>query len=139
MTLKRPGASASSTQPGVPMLIVSDGRALTFDRLRGAAGAALADPQQPAWRLLDPSRDVSRFGRLMPTADPNVISIEVRDRAHPEYGVITLIFVRKAAAPGGLELVSWVSARFAEQADDDSTCRIISMESGRAGQHVQVE
>jgi outer membrane lipoprotein-sorting protein len=33
----------------------------------------------------------------------------VRDRGHPEYGVMTLVFVRRAGAPGGLELASWVS------------------------------
>jgi len=33
----------------------------------------------------------------------------VRDRTHPEYGVITLIFTRKASAPGGLELSYWVA------------------------------
>ena len=31
-----------------------------------------------------------------------------KDAKKPEYGVITLIFVRDAAAPGGLELNSWV-------------------------------
>ena len=63
----------------------------------------------PAGALLDPNRDLSRFGRLQPTADANVVSIEVRDNGHPEDGVITLIFVRKAGAPGGLELSSWVA------------------------------
>ncbi|MGC4090202.1 MAG: hypothetical protein QM756_20450 [Polyangiaceae bacterium] len=38
-----------------------------------------------------------------------MLSVEVRDRKHPEYGVITLIFMRKASAPGGLELVNWVA------------------------------
>ena len=36
-------------------------------------------------------------------------SIEVRDPKRPEYGRITLIFMRKASAPGGMELVSWVA------------------------------
>jgi hypothetical protein len=47
--------------------------------------------------------------RLQPTADPEVVNIEVRDRSHPEYGVITLIFLRKASAPGGPRTVSWVA------------------------------
>ena len=33
----------------------------------------------------------------------------MRDTEHPEYGIITLIFVRKASAPGGLELSYWVA------------------------------
>jgi outer membrane lipoprotein-sorting protein len=63
----------------------------------------------PLGALLDPNRDVSRFGRLQPTGDPNVVSVEIRDSRHPEYGVITLVFVRNASAPGGLELTSWVA------------------------------
>jgi len=43
------------------------------------------------------------------TNNSNVVSIEVSDPNKPEYGVITLIFVRKSAAPGGLELASWVA------------------------------
>jgi outer membrane lipoprotein-sorting protein len=35
--------------------------------------------------------------------------MEVRDRAHPEYGVITLVFIRKAGVPGGMELSNWAS------------------------------
>ncbi|MCB2078606.1 MAG: outer membrane lipoprotein carrier protein LolA, partial [Novosphingobium sp.] len=63
----------------------------------------------PLGALLDPSRDVGKYGKLIPTGNPNVISVEVRDTKHPEYGIITLVFVRKPSAPGGLELVSWVS------------------------------
>ena len=38
-----------------------------------------------------------------------VVSIEVHDPKHPEYGRITLIFTRGGSAPGGMELVSWVA------------------------------
>ena len=63
----------------------------------------------PLGALLDPGRDVSRYGTLQPTGNADVASVEVRDRAHPEYGVITLVFVREPSAPGGLELASWVA------------------------------
>jgi hypothetical protein len=63
----------------------------------------------PLGALLDPSKDVARFARLIPTNHSSVVSIEVRDTRHPEYGTITLIFIRKASAPGGLELDSWVA------------------------------
>jgi outer membrane lipoprotein-sorting protein len=33
----------------------------------------------------------------------------VRDPKRPEYGTITMIFVKSASAPGGLELTSWVA------------------------------
>jgi outer membrane lipoprotein-sorting protein len=109
LTLKRPGRIRFQYQQGVPLLIVSDGRALTMIDYQVRQVQRWPIGNSPLGALLDPNRDVSRFGRLQPTADPNVVSIEVRDRSHPEYGVITLIFVRKASAPGGLELVSWVA------------------------------
>src|SRR5690606_35509762 len=62
----------------------------------------------PLAALFDPSRDVKRYGRLLPTSNPNVVSVEVKDAKKPELGTITLIFTRDASAPGGLELASWV-------------------------------
>ena len=33
----------------------------------------------------------------------------MKDARKPQYGTITLIFVRNGSAPGGLELTSWVA------------------------------
>jgi outer membrane lipoprotein-sorting protein len=109
LTLKQPGRIRFQYSPGIPLLIVSDGRALTLIDYEVRQVQRWPIGNSPLGALLDPNRDVARFGRLQPTADDNVVSIEVRDRGHPEYGVITLIFVRKAGAPGGLELASWVA------------------------------
>lgn len=109
MTLKRPGRIRFQYQQGVPLLIVSDGKALTMIDYEVRQVQRWPIGNSPLGALLDPKRDVARYGTLQPTADPNVVSVEVRDRSHPEYGVITLIFVRKASAPGGLELVNWVA------------------------------
>ncbi len=109
MTLKRPGRIRFQYAQGVPFLIVSDGSALTFVDYEVRQVQRWPIRNSPLGALLDPTRDVARFGKLQPTGDPNVTSIEVRDRAHPEYGVITMVFVRKASAPGGLELASWVA------------------------------
>ncbi len=109
ITLKRPGRIRFQYAPGVPMLIVSDGKALTLIDYEVRQLQRWPIGNSPLGALLDPNRDVARFGTLQQTADANVVAIEVRDRGHPEYGVITLIFVRKPSAPGGLELVSWVA------------------------------
>jgi len=109
MTLKRPGKIRFQYQQGVPLLIVSDGKALTMIDYEVRQVQRWPIRNSPLGALLDPTRDVSRYGTLQPTASPDVISVEVRDRSHPEYGVITLVFVRKASAPGGLELTSWVA------------------------------
>ena len=39
------------------------------------------------------------------TADS--LTVEARDRKHPEYGIITMYFDRDAAAPGKLALAGW--------------------------------
>jgi outer membrane lipoprotein-sorting protein len=109
LTIKRPGKIRFQYAPGIPLLIVGDGRALTLIDYEVRQVQRWPIGNSPLGALLDPNRDLARFGRLQPTTDTNVVSIEVRDRGHPEYGVITLIFVRKASAPGGLELTSWVA------------------------------
>ncbi len=109
LTMKRPGRIRFQYQPGVPLLIVSDGKALTLVDYEVRQVQRWPIRNSPLGALLDPNRDVSRFGRLQPTVDPNVVSMEVRDARHPEYGVITMIFVRKASAPGGMELTAWVA------------------------------
>ena len=109
LTLKRPGKIRFQYEKGVPMLIVGDGKALTLIDYEVRQVQRWPIGNSPLGALLDPSRDVGKYGKLIPTGNPNVISVEVRDTKHPEYGIITLVFVRKPSAPGGLELVSWVS------------------------------
>ena len=109
LTLKRPGRIRFQYERSVPLLIVADGNALTMIDYGVRQVQRWPIKNSPLGALLDPNRDVARFGTLQPVTDPGVVSIEVRDRGHPEYGVITLIFVRNAAAPGGLQLSSWVA------------------------------
>lgn len=109
LTLKRPGRIRFQYQKGVPLLIVSDGKALTLIDYEVRQVQRWPISNSPLGALLDPKRDVMKYGKLQPTGDPAVVSVEVRDTKHPEYGVITMVFQRKASAPGGLELSSWVA------------------------------
>ncbi|OCC24108.1 cell envelope biogenesis protein LolA [Croceicoccus estronivorus] len=109
LTLKRPGKIRFEYEKSVPMLIVGDGHALTLIDYEVNQVQRWPIKNSPLGALLDPARDVSRYGKLIPTGNPNVISIEVRDSKHPEYGIITLVFIQDSAAPGGMELVSWVA------------------------------
>ena len=109
LTLKRPGKLRFQYQLGVPMLIIADGSALILVDYEVRQVQRWPIKNSPLGALLDPTRDVKKFGTLQQTSDPKVVSIEVRDRGHPEYGVITLVFERRASAPGGLELVGWVA------------------------------
>ena len=109
LTLKRPGRIRFEYEKSVNMLIVGDGKSLTM--IDYAVNQVQRWPirNSPLGALLDPNRDVKRFGTLRPTGNPDVVSVEVRDPKHPEYGVITLIFVRDPGAPGGLQLANWVA------------------------------
>ena len=109
LTLKRPGKIRFEYERGVNMLLVSNGKSLTLVDYDVRQVERWPIGNSPLGALLDPNRDVKRYGRLMPTANPNVISVEVKDAKKPEYGTITLIFTRDANAPGGLELTSWVA------------------------------
>ena len=109
LTLKRPGKIRFQYQKGVPLLIVADGKALTMIDYEVRQVQRWPIKNSPLGALLDPNRDVTRYGKLIPTENPAVTSIEVRDPKHPEYGRITMIFVRDPAAPGGMELTSWVA------------------------------
>lgn len=109
MTLKRPGKIRFQYQQGVPLLIVSDGASLNMIDYEVRQVQRWPIKNSPLGALLDPNRDVARYARLIPTQSPDVISAEVKDPKHPEYGTITMIFIRKASAPGGLELSSWVA------------------------------
>jgi outer membrane lipoprotein-sorting protein len=109
LTLKRPGKIRFQYEKSANMLIVGDGRALTLIDYDVRQVQRWPISNSPLGALLDPKRDVAKFGKVLQTGNPNVTSIEVRDRTHPEYGVITLIFQRKPSAPGGLELTYWVS------------------------------
>ncbi|MDF0545707.1 outer membrane lipoprotein carrier protein LolA [Sphingobium sp. H39-3-25] len=109
LTLKQPGKIRFQYQKGVPMLIVGDGKALTLIDYEVRQVQRWPIGNSPLGALLDPSRDLSRYGRVVQTGDPNVLSIEARDPKRPEFGTITMIFQRRAGAPAGLELYGWVA------------------------------
>jgi outer membrane lipoprotein-sorting protein len=108
ITLKRPGRIRFQYSPGIPMLIVSDGAALTVIDYQVRQVQRWPIKNSPLGALLDPTRDVKKFGTLV-GGNPGGVTVQVRDRSHPEFGVMTLRFNRKAGAPGGLELGGWTA------------------------------
>jgi outer membrane lipoprotein-sorting protein len=109
MTLKRPGKIRFQYQKGVPQLIVADGRSLYFIDYQVRQVDRWPIGNSPLAVLLDPRRDISKFSTVKPSGDPRVVSVEVHDARHPEYGRITLIFQKSASAPAGLTLQGWVA------------------------------
>jgi len=109
MTLKRPGKIRFQYQKGVPQLIVADGRSLYFIDYQVRQVERWPIGNSPLAVLLNPKKDIAKFAKVVPTGSDNVVSVEVRDDSHPEYGRITLIFQKNASAPAGLMLQGWVA------------------------------
>ena len=109
LTLKQPGKIRFQYQKGVPILIVADGKSLWF--LDYSVGQKQRWPigGSPLGILLDPSRDMSNIATVVPTGNPELVSVDAADPKHPEYGRINLVFKRNAAAPNGLMLQGWVT------------------------------
>ncbi len=109
LTLKQPGKIRFQYQKGVPMLIVGDGKALTMIDYDVRQVQRWPIGNSPLGVLIDPSKDLSKFGKVVPTGDPSVLSVEARDPKRPEYGTFTMIFKRNASGPAGLQLYGWVA------------------------------
>jgi outer membrane lipoprotein-sorting protein len=109
MTLKRPGKIRFQYQKGVPQLIVADGNSLYFIDYQVRQVDRWPIGNSPLAVLLNPKRDITKYATLKPTGDPRVLSVEVHDPRHPEYGRITLIFQKNASGPAGLMLQGWVA------------------------------
>jgi outer membrane lipoprotein-sorting protein len=109
LTLKRPGRIRFQYQKGVPLLIVADGKALTMIDYEVNQVQRWPIANSPLSALLDPDNNLAKFGKVIDTGNGNVVRVDVKDPKHPEYGLLSMIFVRNAAAPGGLMLDSWVA------------------------------
>ncbi|MES2269616.1 MAG: outer membrane lipoprotein carrier protein LolA [Pseudomonadota bacterium] len=109
ITLKQPGKICFQYQKGIPLLIVGDGKALTMIDYEVRQVQRWPIGSSPLGALLDPNKDLSKFGKVIQTGDPTVLSVEARDPKRPEFGTITMVFKRKPASPAGLELYGWVA------------------------------
>lgn len=109
LTLKKPGRIRFQYEKGVPILIVGDGSAIWFLDYSVGQRSRWPIANSPLGVLIDPSRDLSRFAKVVPSGNPAVLSVEAYDAKRPEFGRITLVFRRQASAPGGLMLDGWVA------------------------------
>lgn len=109
LTLKKPGKIRFQYEKGVPILIVSNGKTLTFIDYSVRQVQPWPVANSPLSVLLDPSKDMSKVAKIVPSGDPRILLVEARDPKRPEYGQITLAFAKNASAPGGLMLQGWVA------------------------------
>ena len=109
LTLKKPGRIRFQYQKDVPILIVGDGKALTFIDYSVRQVQRWPIANSPLGVLIDPDRDIARYAKVVPTGNDRIISVEGHDPKRPEFGRITMVFARDASAPGGLMLQGWVT------------------------------
>lgn len=109
LTLKQPGKIRFQYERGVPILIVGDGKALTFIDYQVRQVSRYPIGGSPLDILLNPKRDLSRVAKVMPSGAPGVVTILARDPLRPQFGSITLAFTESPGAPGGLMLEGWVA------------------------------
>lgn len=108
LTLKNPGKIRFEYSDDVNLLVVSNGSALSFVDYEVNQVERYPIGDSPLGALLDPERDIRRYGSLQ-RASGGVVSIRVSDPDRPEFPELTLIFQENGSAPGGLQLVSWVA------------------------------
>ncbi|HYN45190.1 MAG TPA: outer membrane lipoprotein carrier protein LolA [Allosphingosinicella sp.] len=106
LTIKRPGRIRFDYGRSANMLIVGDGRALTFVDYEVGQRQRWPINDSPLSVLLNPSQDLARFARVVQN-DTQVLMIEARDARRREFGTITIAFARVPSAPGGLVLQGW--------------------------------
>ena len=106
LSIKRPGKIRFDYGRTANMLIVGDGRALTFIDydVRDVQRWPIND--SPLSVLLNPNQDLSRFSRVIRN-DDQVLLIEARDPRRREFGTIQIAFAKAPNAPAGLILQGW--------------------------------
>ena len=106
LTIRRPGQIRFDYGSAANMLIVGDGRALTFIDYDVGQQQRWPINDSPLSVLLNPNQDLSRFAHVVQN-DAQVLMIEARDPRRREFGTITVAFAKVAGAPGGLSLQGW--------------------------------
>ena len=109
LQLKRPGRIRFEYGGGANMLLVADGKTLTFIDYEVGQKSSWAIAKSPLSVLLSGNPDLDRIARILPTQDPRVLLVRARDSRRPEFGTMILAFVRMPGAPGGLRLEGWTA------------------------------
>lgn len=107
LTLARPGR-VRFQYTKAPLLIVADGRTLTFVDYQVGQVSQWPVRSTPLGILLASEPDLSKVARVTAEAR-NGLVVEARDPKHPEFGTLAIVFARNTAAPGGLALSGWTA------------------------------
>ncbi|MCF2514985.1 outer membrane lipoprotein carrier protein LolA [Sphingomonas sp. G124] len=109
LSLKRPGRIRFAYGGGVNMLLVANGKTLSFIDYDVGQKSSWPIAKSPLAVLLSPNPDLGRIARIMPAESPNIIVVRARDARRPEFGTLVMAFQRAPDAPGGLRLEGWTA------------------------------
>jgi outer membrane lipoprotein-sorting protein len=109
LSLKRPGKIRFEYGGGVNMLLVANGKTLSFIDYDVGQKSSWPIAKSPLSVLLSPNPDLGRIARIMPSDSKQVVVVRARDARRPEFGTLVLAFQRSAGAPGGLQLEGWTA------------------------------
>jgi outer membrane lipoprotein-sorting protein len=109
LSLKRPGKIRFSYGGGVNMLLVANGKTLSFIDYDVGQKSSWPIAKSPLAVLLSPQPDLGRIARIVQSESPNVIVVRARDARRPEFGTLVMAFQKAPGAPGGLRLEGWTA------------------------------
>ncbi len=107
--LKRPGRIRFEYGRGANMLLVGNGKTLTFIDYDVGQKSSWAIAKSPLSVLLSGNPDLGRIARILPSDDPRVLLVRARDGRRPEFGTMILAFIKSPGAPAGLRLEGWTA------------------------------
>ncbi|HEU4877567.1 MAG TPA: outer membrane lipoprotein carrier protein LolA [Sphingomicrobium sp.] len=108
LSLKRPGKIRFEYDRGANMLLVANGKTLSFIDYEVGQKSSWPVAKSPLAVLLSANPDLGRIARVIPSNDPRVVVVRARDARRPEFGTIVLAFTR-GGGPAGLTLEGWTA------------------------------
>ena len=108
LSLKRPGRIRFEYGRGANMLLVANGKMLSFIDYEVGQKNSWPVAKSPLAVLLSANPELGRIARVVPSNDPRVVVVRARDARRPEFGTLVLAFTR-GAGPAGLKLEGWTA------------------------------
>ena len=109
LSMKRPGRIRFEYGNGANMLLVGNGKTLSFIDYDVGQKSNWPVAKSPLAVLLADRPDLNRIARIVDSGNPSVVVVRARDNNHPEFGTLVLAFVKSPGAPGGLQLAGWTA------------------------------
>lgn len=109
LQIKRPGRIRFEYGGGANMLLVGNGKTLSFIDYDVGQKSNWPVAKSPLAVLLADRPDLNRIARIIDSGNPSVVVVRARDNLHPEFGTLVLAFIKAPGAPGGLQLAGWTA------------------------------